>query len=60
MPIRLTGDVAYNLGFKRSDINARTGGTLTDGKAYGFLARVQVGALNVTKAGQWNGSLAYR
>lgn len=60
LPVRLTGDAVQNLGFKRSDIERRMGGTLSDGKDYGFMARVQVGALQVNKPGQWSASLAYR
>ncbi len=60
LPIRFTGDAVQNLGFKRAEIEKRIGGALTDGKDYGFMARVQVGALQVTKAGQWSASLAYR
>ena len=59
-PLRITGDYVKNLKFSRSEIEQRTGVALTDGKDYGFLAKVQVGAMQTLKRGDWNASLAYR
>jgi hypothetical protein len=59
-PLRITGDYVKNLKFNRSEIEQRTGVALTDGKDYGFLAKVQVGPTQTLKRGDWNASLAYR
>jgi len=59
-PVRITGDYVKNLKFSRSQIEQRTGVALTDGKDYGFLAKVQLGAMQMIKRGDWNASLAYR
>lgn len=59
-PLRITGDYVKNLKFSRNEIEQRTGVALTDGKDYGFLAKVQVGAMQTLKRGDWNASLAYR
>jgi Putative porin len=58
--VLLTGEFVKNLGFDRAEILSRTGVQLTDGKDYGFLAKVQVGEPVIAKRGQWNASLAYR
>jgi len=59
-PVRITGDYVKNLKFSRSEIEQRTGVALTNGKDYGFLAKVQLGAIQMNKRGDWNASLAYR
>jgi hypothetical protein len=56
----LTGDLVYNLGFKKSEIKSRTGIDVSDGSGLGFLGRVLVGAPRIAKAGEWNASIAYR
>lgn len=56
----LSGDLVYNLEFDRNDIKRRTGLDVRDGSGVGYLARVQVGAPTIKRAGDWNVSLAYR
>ena len=58
--VLLTGDWVKNLGFKRDEIKARTGYSIEDGHATGYMGRIQVGAPKITKPGDWNVSLAYR
>jgi len=60
VPLRITGDYVKNLGFNRAEIAGRTGLLFNDGKDYGFMARLQVGAAQISKRGQWNASVAYR
>jgi hypothetical protein len=56
----LTADVVANLAFDRRAIAVRTGQTVTDGSALGYLLRAQLGALQVRRTGEWNLSMAYR
>lgn len=56
----LTGDLVKNIAFNRSEMMRRTGATLVDGKALGYLAKVQVGQPVTTQRGNWNVFLAYR
>lgn len=56
----LTGDVVRNLAFNQGAMQRRSGSTIQDGNALGYLARVQVGAPVVRNKGEWNVSLGYR
>jgi hypothetical protein len=56
----LTGDLVKNLGFKRDQIQSRTGSSISDGHSLGYLGRIQVGSPQIVKSGDWNVSLAYR
>lgn len=58
--IRLTGDLVKNLAFNRSEMEARSGQAIPDGGDLGFLARVQIGQVQIAKRGDWNASIAYR
>lgn len=59
-PVRLTADFVKNLGYDRAEMSARAGQAVTDGNAYGFLARAQVGKSVMARRGDWNASLTYR
>ena len=56
----VTGDIVRNLAFSRTDIQRRTGLTVSDGNGVGYLARVQLGMPVMRQAGDWNVSLGYR
>ena len=56
----LTADVVKNLKFKRSEIAARTGMQIQDGKSLGYMAKLLVGMPTMVKAGDWNAYLSYR
>jgi len=60
MHVIVTADLVKNLGFKRDEMAQRTGFTFADGKGLGYMGRVQVGAPQMAKLGDWNFSLAYR
>lgn len=56
----LTGDYVKNLAFDRNKMSLRTGSSVQDGKDSGFLGKVSIGHVNMTKLGDWNVSMAYR
>ncbi|MGZ3240235.1 MAG: putative porin, partial [Burkholderiaceae bacterium] len=58
--VMFIGDYVKNLGFSREEILNRTGVSVTDGKNFGYLGKIQVGQPIITKRGDWNVSLAYR
>jgi len=59
----LSGDFVKNLAFSRADMQARTGntiGTILDGKAIGYMGKIQVGAPKIVQRGDWNAYFSYR
>ena len=56
----LTGDYVKNLAFDRSQMSARTGSTILDGKDSGYLGKITVGYPTISQFGQWDVSFAYR
>jgi hypothetical protein len=60
LAVRLTADYVKNLAYNRTEMSARAGQSVTDGNAYGFLARAQVGNSAIARRGDWNASLTYR
>lgn len=56
----LTGDYVRNTAFDRSEILARTGVNLADGKDYGYLAKLTLGMPKVEKRHDWQVAFAYR
>jgi hypothetical protein len=57
--IVLTGDVVKNLGYKKSDVQKRTGLNM-DLKDTGYLASVKLGYPTISQKGDWNITAAYR
>ena len=60
MHVIVTGDIVKNLSFDRAAMAARSGRTITDGKALGYMGRVQVGSPQVARRGDWNVHFSYR
>lgn len=56
----VTGDIVKNLAFDRGEMARRSGRTIGDGKALGYMGRVQVGSPQVAKRGDWNVHFTYR
>ena len=56
----LTGDYIKNTAFDRGEILRRTGVDLTDGKDYGYMAKVLVGMPKLEKRQDWQATFAYR
>jgi hypothetical protein len=56
----LTADYVKNTAFDRSEIQRRTGVTLTDGKDYGYLFKLAVGMPKLEKRHDWQTSFTYR
>jgi hypothetical protein len=60
LPLTLTADAVTNIAFDRSNMSSRAGTALTDGKEYGYLAKIALGDHAVRRKGEWNASMAYR
>ena len=60
MHVIVTADLVKNLSFDRAAMAARSGRTITDGKALGYMGRVQVGSPQVARRGDWNVHFSYR
>lgn len=56
----LTADYIKNTAFDRSEIQRRTDVDLSDGKDYGYLAKVLVGMPKLEKRHDWQATFAYR
>ena len=56
----LSADYVKNTDFDRNEIYRRTGIELTDGKDYGYLAKVMVGMPKLEKRHDWQATFAYR
>ncbi len=58
--VLVSGEVVRNGAFDPTEIQARTGVALTDGRNRGYLLRTVVGAQELRNRGDWQGSLSYR